>query len=164
MITLFGDEEFKPVIRFGKVLPDYYVSKDGRVWSEKTNKFMNPFAQYYKKYNGEKKLSKINFAFTIPDDLYEDYKHRKTTTAVNVCKIDLSAHRVVAETWMPIDEYPPIPKEDWNKCPESAKQFMRDSAIIDHIDNNPRNNDISNLQWVTPKENEFNRKKKARLT
>ena len=29
MITLFGDEEFKPVIRFGKVLPDYYVSKDG---------------------------------------------------------------------------------------------------------------------------------------
>ena len=163
-MNIFGEEDFKPVIRFGKVLPDYYASKDGRVWSEKRHKFMTSFAQYYKKYSGEKKLSLMRFAFTIPDNLYEDHKHRKTSTSRNVCKIDVSAHRVVAETWMPIDEYPPIPKEDWNKCPESAKQFMRDSAIIDHIDNNPRNNDISNLQWVTPKENEFNRKKKARLT
>ena len=160
MIDIFGNEEFKPVVRFGKILPDYYASKDGRVWSQKRNKFMNPFAQYYKKYSGKKKLSVMRFAFTIPDDLYEDHKHRKTSTSTNVCKIDISAHRVVAETWMPIDEYPPILKEDWDKCPESAKQFMRDTAIIDHKDNNPRNNNIDNLQWVTPKENEFNRKKK----
>ena len=159
MITIFGEEEFKPVVRFGKVLPDYYTSKDGRVWSEKTNKFMTSWEQYYKKYSGEKKLSLMRVSFTIPDDLYEDHKHRKTSTSINVCKIDISAHRIVAETWMPIDEYPPIPKEDWNKCPESAKQFMRDTAIIDHKDNNPRNNHVSNLQWVTPKENEFNRKK-----
>ena len=42
---------------------------------------------------------------------------------------------------------------------KNAIEFMRDTAIIDHIDNNPRNNHVSNLQWVTPKENEFNRKK-----
>ena len=159
MITIFGEEEFKPVVRFGKVLPDYYTSKDGRVWSKKRNKFITSWEQYYKKYSGEKKLSLMRVSFTIPDDLYEDHKHRKTSTSINVCKVDISSHRVVAETWMPIDEYPPIPKEDWNKCPESAKQFMRDTAIIDHKDNNPRNNHVSNLQWVTPKENEFNRKK-----
>ena len=101
----------------------------------------------------------MRFAFTIPDNLYEDHKHRKTSTSRNVCKIDVSAHRVVAETWMPIDEYPPVPKEVWDKSDESMKQCIRDMAIVDHKDNNPRNNHVSNLQWVTPKENEFNRKK-----
>tara|TARA_B100001029_G_C14745405_1_gene277803 strand:+ start:84 stop:566 length:483 start_codon:yes stop_codon:yes gene_type:complete len=158
-MNIFGEDEFKPVIRFGKVLPDYHASKDGRVWSEKRNRFMTSFAQYYKKYSGEKKLSLMRFAFTIPDNLYEDHKHRKTSTSRNVCKIDISAHRVVAETWMPIDEYPPVPKEVWDKSDELMKQCIRDLAIVDHKDNNPRNNHVDNLQWVTPKENEFNRKK-----
>ena len=63
------------------------------------------------------------------------------------------------EVWKPIDDYPPIPKEDWDRCPESAKQFMRDTAIIDHIDSDTRNNHVDNLRWSTPKDNQFSRKK-----
>lgn len=36
--------------------------------------------------------------------------------------------------------------------------------VVDHIDHNPRNNEISNLRWVTHRENSWNRKKQANKT
>ena len=72
--------------------------------------------------------------------------------------LNVDLHRAVMETWRPIDEYPPIPTEDWDKCPESAKQWIRDTAIVDHKDDDPSNNHVSNLQWVIPKDNNPYRK------
>ena len=67
-------------------------------------------------------------------------------------------HRLIAETFIPIDDNPPIPIEDWNKTPETAKQFIRDSANVDHIIPDLFNNSVSNLRWVTPKQNNPHRK------
>ena len=36
---------------------------------------------------------------------------------------------------------------------------MRESAIIDHIDSDTRNNHVDNLRWTTPKGNSPHRKK-----
>lgn len=44
------------------------------------------------------------------------------------------AHRLVMETWRPIA----------NAC----------EMTVDHLDHNKRNNDVSNLEWVTQKENQ----------
>jgi hypothetical protein len=33
-----------------------------------------------------------------------------------------------------------------------------EGAVVDHIDNNPRNNHPTNLRWITTSENGFNRK------
>ena len=66
---------------------------------------------------------------------------------------------MIAETFIPIDEYPPIPVEDWNNTPETAKQFIRESAVVDHIIPDLNNNTVENLRWVTPKQNNTHRKK-----
>ena len=76
----------------------------------------------------------------------------------NLYTINVKYHRAVMEAWKPIDEYPPIPKEDWDKCPETAKEFMRKTAIIDHIDSDTRNNHVDNLRWCTPHDNQWHRK------
>ena len=58
----------------------------------------------------------------------------------------------------PIDEFPPaVLADDWDKGPESFKQWVRDTAIIDHFDDNPENNRVENL---TPVENSHHSKKR----
>ena len=50
----------------------------------------------------------------------------------------------------------------WKDLPEEAKQWVRDTALIDHIDDDPTNNHLDNLRWATPKQNERNRKNNDR--
>ena len=50
MINLFGELEFKPLKKYGKIIPDYYISKEGKVYSSKTNKLMKPGKIYSKRH------------------------------------------------------------------------------------------------------------------
>ena len=156
MINIFGEQEFKHIVRFGKVLPKYLISKDGRLYSESSGKLLKAIPSYYTKADGTKRLSSVRTDLTIPEGLFEDYSHQSKSEGT--VTITLRTHRAVMETWRPIDEYPPIPKEDWDRCPESAKQWIRDTAIVDHKDDDPTNNHVDNLQWVIPKDNNPHRK------
>ena len=45
--------------------------------------------------------------------------------------------------------------EDYDKTPESMKIFIRQAFVINHIDHNKKNNNVTNLEWVTQKANTF---------
>jgi len=172
-----GEEEFKSITKYGVEVPNYFVSKDGRILSTRRNKhrILNP--KYEKITDGYKVPRTVTLRFNIKDspELFEDYEYAQTqqkltadpdspyykrlTKDPNLSQISLYCHRAVMEAWKPIDEYPPIPKEDWDKCPESAKEFIRETAIIDHKDDDTRNNHVDNLEWSTPKDNSKYRKK-----
>ena len=51
--------------------------------------------------------------------------------------------------------------EDWDKTPETAKQFIKDSAYVDHIDGDTSNNHVSNLRWCSPLQNSSYRKNRG---
>lgn len=177
MVNLYGEEEFRPVKKYGKVIPHYFVSKDGRVFSTKTSKhkLLNPT---YDTVEGGYKVPRIiglRVSRKECPDLFDEYDYNRSqqklqcdpdspyykrlTKDPDLTTINVKYHRAVIEAWKPIDENPPIPTEDWNNTPESAKQFIRDCAIIDHIDSNTRNNHVDNLRWTTPIGNQFQRKK-----
>ena len=48
-----------------------------------------------------------------------------------------------------------INKEDYAQTPESMKIFIRQAFVINHIDHNKKNNNVTNLEWVTQKANTF---------
>lgn len=155
MINLFGEVEFKQIVKNGVLVPNYYVSQDGKIANLKTNKLMKP-ARNYSKRSG--KLETLYVSLTIPPDLYEDYQYCKKNK--NSVGFSITIHRAVMETWRPIDKYPPASlKDTWNDVPEEWRQWVRDTAYIDHIDDNPTHNHVSNLRWVTPRQNSHHVKK-----
>jgi len=156
MIDIFGNlVEMKQIIRFGKELPGYYATKDGKIYSSKTNKFMLLY---------EGKCGYLNCSLSIPLDLFEDHKYYRKSLKRKVFSLTLEVHRLIAETFIPINENPPIPIEDWINTPEMAKQFIRDCAVVDHIIPDLSNNSVDNLRWTTPKGNNSHRKSASNIS
>jgi hypothetical protein len=81
------------------------------------------------------------------------YKERGNKQEIGYKKKTYSLHTIIAETFLSMDEFPPIAKEEWAETPESAKSLIKNCMIVDHIDNNPYNNNVKNLRWVTPRQN-----------
>lgn len=158
--------QYKPVVRFGKIIEGYYSTKSGVIFSDKSKSTLKPHESWRRLSDGTKVLREVTVKFFIDHDLYDDYNYGcngKTVIKLQSRRtIRVPVHRVVAETWMPIDEYPPASlKDTWNDVPESWRQWVRDTAFIDHIDSDVTNNNIDNLRWVTPKENQPHRKEQS---
>ena len=67
--------------------------------------------------------------------------------------INVLVHRAVMSTFRPVDQYPPIPLEDYKQCPQSVKEWIKNTVLVNHIDHNPYNNHLSNLEYTTPRDN-----------
>jgi len=151
MIDIFGNEsELKQVVRFGKELPGYYATKSGKIFSAKSNKFISITAD---------RCGYMNCGVSLPVNFFGDHNYFKQNDKRDSFNLRIQVHRLIAETFIPIDEFPPIPIEDWNNTPETAKQFIRDCAVVDHIIPDLSNNSVANLRWVTHKQNNSYRKK-----
>ena len=156
MIDIFGNSNgMKQVIRFRKKLPGYNATKDGKIYSSKTNKFLSihPDRGGYQ-----------NCSVSLPIDFFEDHNYFKQNNKRTSFNLRVQVHRLIAETFIPIDKFPPIPIEDWNNTPETAKQFIRDCAVVDHIIPDLTNNSVYNLRWTTPKENNPSRKSASNMS
>lgn len=96
--------------------PDYCITKDGKVWSLKVNRFLKPAMNGYKKDDGK-------------DGYYFVHIYNYKKELVNV-----TIHRLVALSFVE------------NDSPETK-------IYVNHKDGDKLNNDVSNLEWVTPSEN-----------
>ena len=163
MINLFGDEELRPVVWRRKEVPDYYLNRQGKVWSSKrSGEFLTPSYEVSRQASGLVVKTAVKYNLSIPKGMYEDYNfstYGKQNVKWEIMTIRV--HRAMMETWKPLEENPPKDLlHEWDSLSEIVKLYIEGGMVVDHWDDNPLNNHLENLRWCTSLENSNHRKKK----
>lgn len=157
-------EEIGQVVYDGKKIPGYYVSNLGNVYTTIKSK-KNSLGQWsgiyfsdemtlmkpYSVLNKDRTCKCLRINLRMPKELLE-YNYQETSNSS--CKVKMHVHKMVMDTFKPIIEFPPERlKSFWNDTPHEIKKFISECILINHIDHDPSNNCLENLEYVTPSEN-----------
>jgi hypothetical protein len=134
--TKMTTNTMKPVIVDGQVIPDYFVCRNGDIWSTKRGDYLRKLSV---KVSGDPSKSLCPYP--------------KVAISINGKSHKKLAHRVVCET---LHKFPVpfgVTKSEWKQTPDSVKALLRGGYQVNHIDHDVKNYHPSNLEWVTVKQN-----------
>ena len=163
------DIEMKPAICHGKVYDKWYVSKCGKVWSLHFNRILKGSISYNYDKNGRgRHVVFVSMKISTPIGFWEDsssglYQRSKNYSCESR---PIKLHKLVMDTWKPLYDTPPKGTiwEDWKIARDLPTIYdtISKSLAIDHIDDDPTNNHVDNLERVTQWDNNPHIKKRLK--
>ena len=167
--SLVDDEEWKPVWGF----PGYEISSLGRCashWKMRGGQYSggNYIDESYTRFIGNQKIKNgrkdyVNVALRRPDGLQKSHPlsyYNKLSEGipdkVGMVRVSMPMHKLVMWHFNYLDDNPEqigITTDEWLSMPWRAKEIIRQSLEINHIDHDHTNNRLDNLEYVTKVEN-----------
>ena len=154
MITIDGID-FMPVIKHNITIPNYYVSRCGKIWNNKTKRYITCYKEYRNNKIVDKKAKCLSFSMTAEGKPWWDrgYKYKIKKGTKDKVEFRMKIHHAVKDAWDPYIDY----LNTLNR--EQLIVLAQESMLIDHIDDDISNNHFDNLQYTTPIQNSNWRKK-----
>ena len=145
--------EFRPIKKYGITIPHYFVSKCGKVWSDKQKKYLSIYENWRQK-KGVGKPKCYEFSMTTEGKPFWDagHQHKPKRKGSTVIEFRHKLHQAVKEAWEPYEDY----LNTLNR--EELIVLAKESMLIDHKDDDVSNNNLNNLQYSTPLKNSNHRK------
>ena len=146
--------DFQPVRKHQITIPYYYVSKCGKVYNTRTKRYVKPYDAYRgKKSDGYPPKWKEFSVMTEGQPFWDKgckYKPKKGKGKRIEFKIKL--HQAVLDAWSPYENY----LNTLSKI--ELISLALENVMIDHINDDPLDNRLENLQYSTPLQNSNHRK------
>jgi len=162
------DMEMKPAICYGKVYDKWLVSPCGKVWSLRYNRILAGCKSSAFNKNGRRTIKNIVYSMYLnEEDWWEDGSTLKITNGGGIYWQRLiRGHKMIMDTWKPLYDNPPVGVswEDWKIARDLPTIYdtISKSLAIDHIDDDPTNNHVDNLERVTQWDNNPHIKKRLK--
>tara|TARA_Y100000768_G_scaffold142202_1_gene105950 strand:- start:389 stop:856 length:468 start_codon:yes stop_codon:yes gene_type:complete len=153
MITI-DNIDFQPIRKHNNIIPNYYVSKCGKVWNSKSQKFITPYKNYRNNKIVDKKPKCMSFSMTAKGKPYWDMglKYKPKKNAPDLVEFRMKLHIAVIDAWKPYRDYLDTLTR------EELIELAQENMLVDHIDDDITNNHYDNLQYSTPLKNSNFRK------
>ena len=165
---------FKPLIDMEIVVPNFFVSKCAKIIEIKKNGkiIYLKHQEWYrgKKEHGEFKGMRVEFSTDIQPYLDNGHQYSSYDKFGKRVRRKLYVHTAVLQSWDPYRPY--LEQMLLDGIPEEVKEqalswpgimnlidLAVKNCMIDHIDDNPRNNNIDNLRYSNLRDNANHRKK-----
>ena len=131
------DIVMNPAICYDKEYDKWLVSKCGKVWSVKKNRFIT--GQKHHNFNKDsKKIRSISFAMMLDEEDWWGDGSASLHHHGYQWKRDISGHKMIMDTWKPLYDNPPegISWEEWEIVRDlpSVYNHISKTVVIDHID------------------------------
>ena len=124
-------------------LPNYFASQCGKTYNTKTKRILEGFNGFRNKGDKKPKCKEVSVSTEGKPFWDIGWKHKPKREGASTIEFKMKQHDMVLNAWNPLHEV----LEKLTK--EQLIQLLLENRVIDHLNDDPTDNNLDNLKYST---------------